>query len=195
MYHPFKRRKVELDVDQFDDPAGRYGFQKSRERARSLGQSSKKEMPNLPKIVLPPYEDQAFDVLKYSHQEVQSLHDLSENQPSELRRRQLVPTPVYNAVQPTAKPITTMVAVDISDGKNVISHAVEPMSTAGTVNVPGEGRGRLMSPIPPLLRPMRQIPPVLPISTTLFLARSSPGSCSSIVSKNCRTSNTRGYSK
>ena len=139
MYHPFKRRKVELDVDQFDDPAGRYGFQKSRERARSLGQSSKKEMPNLPKIVLPPYEDQAFDVLKYSHQEVQSLHDLSENQPSELRRRQLVPTPVYNAVQPTAKPITTMVAVDISDGKNVISHVVEPMSTAGTVNVPGEG--------------------------------------------------------
>ena len=142
MYHPFKRRKVELDVEQFDDPAGRYGFQQGRQRARSLGQSSKKEMPNLPKIVLPPYEDQAFDVLKPSRQEVQSLHDSSEaleNQPTELRRRQLVPAPVYNGVQPAAKPVTTMVAVDVSDGKNVVSHVVEPMSAAGTVNVPGVG--------------------------------------------------------
>ena len=138
MYHPFKRRKVELNVEQFDDPAGRYGFQQGRERARSLGQSSKKEMPNPPKIVLPPYEDQAFDVLK-PHQEIQSLHDsseASENQPTELRRRQLVPAPVYNTA---AKPVTTMVAVDISDGKNIVSHVVEPMSAAGTVNVPGVG--------------------------------------------------------
>ena len=142
MYHPFKRRKVERDVEHFDYPSGRYGFQQGRERARTLGQSSKKEMPNLPKIVLPFPEDQTSDTLKPPRQEVQSLHDSSEasaNQPTELRRRQLIPAPVRNAVQATAKPVTTMVAVDISNGNKIVSHVVEPMSAGGIVNVPGVG--------------------------------------------------------
>ena len=99
-------------------------------------------MPPLPKIVLPPHEDQAFDVLKPSRQEVESHEDSSnpsEIQHRELRVRHLVPAPANNAVQPPAHPITTMVAVDVSDGKNIVSHIVEPMSAAGTVNVPGFG--------------------------------------------------------
>ena len=197
MYHPYKRRKVELDVEQFDNPAGRYGFQQGRERASSLGQSSKKEVANLPKIVLPPYEDQAFDVLRPSQQEGQSLHDsseASENQPTELRRRQLVPGSVYNAVQPAAKPATTMVAVDISDGKNIVSHVVEPMSAAGTVNVPGVRGGqchRYLHSSGPYVK-FRQHS--LCQQFCSWLGRP-PGSYSSIVSKNCRTSNTRSYSK
>ncbi|KAL2042996.1 hypothetical protein N7G274_004054 [Stereocaulon virgatum] len=142
MYHPFKKRKVERDVEHFDYPTGRYGFQQGRERARTLGQPSKKEMPNLPKIVLPSPEDEAADTLKPPRQEVQSLCDSSEasaNQPTELRRRQLIPAPVRNAVPATAKPVATMVAVDISNGNKIVSHVVEPMSAGGTVNVPGVG--------------------------------------------------------
>ena len=139
MYHPSKRRKVERSVHQ---PAGEHGLHHRRERARFFG-GSKKEKPVVPTIVLPPNEDQGSDILRSARQLVESLRQPSETKEESSRTLQPghgVPASPKHVVKPRAQPVTTMVAVDISNGRDVISQVMEPVnSNTNTVSVLGYG--------------------------------------------------------
>ncbi len=134
MYHPSKRRKVERSVDQ---PAGEHGLHRRRERARIFGES-KKERPVVPTIVLPPNEDQGSNILRSARQLVESLRQSSETKEESSRTLQpghVVPASPEHVVKPRAQPVTTMVAVDISNGQ-----VMEPVnSNTNTISVPGYG--------------------------------------------------------
>ena len=139
MYHPSKRRKVERSVDQ---PAGKYGLHHRRERARVLG-GSKNEIPVIPNIVLPPNEDQGSDVLRSAHQLVESLRqpsEMTEGSSRTLQPDHVVPASPKHVLKPRAQPVTTMVAVDISNGNDVVSELVEPVNpNTNSISVPGYG--------------------------------------------------------
>ncbi len=151
MYHPSKRRKVERSVDQ---PAGKYGLHHRRERARVLGES-KNEIPVVPNIVLPPNEDQGSDVLRSAHQLVESLRQPSETKEGSSRTLQpghVVPASPKHVLKPRAQPVTTMVAVDISNGHEVVSQVMEPVNpNTNSISVPGYGEVNITdtsNPIP-----------------------------------------------
>ena len=134
MYHPSKRRKVERSVDQ---PARKYGLHHRRERARVLGEN-KNEIPVVPNIVLPPNEGQGS-----AHQLVENLRQPSETKEESsktLQSGQVVPASPNHGLKPRAQPVTTMVAVDISNGHDVVSQVMEPVKpNTNTVSVPGYG--------------------------------------------------------
>ena len=147
MYHPSKRRKVERSVDQ---PAEKYGLHHRRERARVLGEN-KNEIPVVPNIVLPPNEGQ-----RSAHQLVENLRQPSkteEESSQTLQLGQIVPAPPNHGLRPRAQPVTTMVAVDISNGHDVVSQVMEPVNpNTNTVNVPGYGEVNITdtsNPTPP----------------------------------------------
>ena len=138
MYHPSKRRKVERSVDQ---PAGKYGLHHRRERARHLGES-KNEIPVVPNIVLPPNEDQGSDVLRPAHQVVESLPQPSETEEGSIKTLepgQAVPASPKHVLKPR-QAVTTMVAVDISNGQEITSQVIEPVNpNSNIVSGPGYG--------------------------------------------------------
>ena len=147
MYHPSKRRKVERSVDQ---PAEKYGLHHRRERARVLGEN-KNEIPVVPNIVLPPNEGQ-----RSAHQLVENLRQPSETEEESsqtLQPGQVVPASPNHGLKPRAQPVTTMVAVDISNGHDVVSQVMEPVNpNTNTVNVPGYGEVNITdtsNPTPP----------------------------------------------
>ena len=147
MYHPSKRRKVERSVDQ---PAEKYGLHHRRERARVLGEN-KNEVPVVPNIVLPPNEGQ-----RSAHQLVENLRQPSETEEESsqtLQPGQVVPASPNHGLKPRAQPVTTMVAVDISNGHDVVSQVMEPVNpNTNTVNVPGYGEVNITdtsNPTPP----------------------------------------------
>ena len=139
MYHPSKRRKVERSVDQ---PAAKYGLHHRRERARTLG-ASKEEIPIVPNIILPPNDDHGSDVLRSTRQSVESLRQPSETKrgsSTTLQHDHVVSAPPKELLKPRAQAVTTMVAVDISNGHDVISQVTEPVNpNTNTVSVPGYG--------------------------------------------------------
>lgn len=139
MYHPSKRRKVERSVDQ---PAEKYGLHHRRERARFLGEN-KNEIPVVPNIVLPPNEGQGSDIVRSAHQLIESLRQPSETKEGSSRTLQpghVVPASPRHALKPRAQLVTTMVAVDISNGNNIVSQVMEPVNpNTNSVSVPGYG--------------------------------------------------------
>ena len=138
MYHPSKRRKVERSVDQ---PAGKYGLHHRRERARDLGES-KNEIPVVPNIVLPPNEDQESSGPRSAHQVVESLRqpsEIEEGSSKTLEPGQVVPASPKHVLKPR-QAVTTMVAVDISNGQEITSQVIEPVKpNSNSVSVPGYG--------------------------------------------------------
>ncbi|MCJ1274375.1 hypothetical protein MMC21_002171 [Puttea exsequens] len=176
MEHPSKRRRVERSSNR---PTGETGVQLGRSRSGSLTEKKEREGFVIPKLVLPSLKDRAFDVLLRLPQ--QKLHDifapakLSGDEDRELRARELeprqpnsnvqinqnIPAAVNNVVQPVAQPTTTVVAVAISNGKEILSNVVEPYVTTPIV-IPGVGELNMAPTPPPVVDPSPQTPEKAP---------------------------------
>ena len=110
MEHPAKRRRIERGPS---GPVEGFNFNSGRERSGSLGGSSKKEEPIVPKLVLPPHGapghpahgDQAIDG---SSQGVDRPHyplEFADPRPTRVHARQIVQPSVTDAA-PTAPKIS-----------------------------------------------------------------------------------------
>jgi len=150
MEQPSKRRRVEGSLDR---SAGHYGFQIGRGRNGILTDRKEKEGLVSPKLGLPSHEDHVFNtLLRFPRREVQRLYDplkSSEDGPRRLQTRGLVPssnTPVNsNIPAQVAQPISTVVNVAVSNGKDIFSSVVVPLAPTPST-VPGFN-GLTMAPV------------------------------------------------
>ena len=137
MEHPSKRRRIERAVDRSD---WNHVFQNGRRRSGSLTEKKEKGGFTIPRLELRSLEDQAYDkLLRSPRQKIQQLYDplkSYENEPKRLLSRGNTPTQTNsnnaaagNIPAQPAQPVSTVVNVAVSNGKEIVSNVVVPMAS------------------------------------------------------------------